>query len=84
MPCAPCSKNGVCEAAAGACGCLAGWTGYRCLTPCEPCDHGTCQYDGTCLCDGARRLQEGTYALRLSRDPFYVEKGEHVYEAEGY
>ena len=45
--------------------------------------HGTCQYDGTCLCDGTRRLQEGTYALRLTRDPFYIERGEHVYEVQG-
>ena len=53
------------------------------MTPCEPCEHGTCQYDGTCLCDGSRRLRESTYALRLTRDPFYLEKGEHVYEVHG-
>lgn len=26
---------------------------------------------------------EGTYALRLTRDPFYIERGEHVYEVQG-
>ena len=26
---------------------------------------------------------EGTYALRLTRDPFYIERGEHVYEIQG-
>ena len=82
-PCAPCSKNGLCDAATGKCECFEGWTGYRCLTPCEPCEHGTCQYDGTCLCDGARRLAEGTYALRLTRDPFFLEKGLHAFEAQG-
>lgn len=55
IPCAPCSKNGLCNAETGACDCFDGWAGFRCLTPCEPCDHGTCQYDGTCLCDGARQ-----------------------------
>ena len=53
---APCSENGICNAQTGACDCHTGWAGFRCLTPCEPCDHGTCQYDGTCLCDGTRRL----------------------------
>ena len=83
IPCAPCSENGLCNAQTGECDCFEGWAGFRCLTPCEPCDHGTCQYDGTCLCDGTRRLQEGTYALRLTRDPFYIERGEHVYEVQG-
>ena len=53
---APCSENGICNAQTGACDCHTGWAGFRCLTPCEPCDHGTCQYDGTCLCDGTRRF----------------------------
>ena len=83
IPCEPCSENGVCDATTGRCSCFEGWNGYRCMTPCEPCEHGTCQYDGTCLCDGSRRLRESTYALRLTRDPFYLEKGEHVYEVHG-
>ena len=83
-PCAPCSANGLCDAASGACVCHPGWNGYRCLTPCEPCVHGTCQYDGTCLCDGARRAREGEYALRLSRDPFFLEKGDHAYAVRGF
>ena len=84
VPCAPCSENGLCDATSGACVCHPGWNGYRCLTPCEPCAHGTCQYDGTCLCDGARRAREGEYALRLSRDPFFLEKGDHAYAARGF
>ena len=83
IPCKPCSKNGLCNEMTGACDCFDGWNGFRCLTPCEPCDHGTCQYDGTCLCDGSRRLTEGTYALRLTRDPFFLEKGEHAFEVQG-
>ena len=83
IPCKPCSKNGLCNAQTGTCDCFEGWNGYRCLTPCEPCDHGTCQFDGTCLCDGVRRLTEGTYALRLTRDPFLLEKGEHTFEVQG-
>lgn len=82
-PCEPCSANGLCDATTGKCACHAGWNGYRCLTPCEPCEHGTCQYDGTCLCEGTRRLAEGTYALRLTRDPFFLEKGAHEFEAQG-
>ena len=45
-----------------------------------PLQHGTCQYDGTCLCHGNRRLQEGTYAMRLTRDPFFLERGIHRFE----
>ena len=84
VPCAPCSVNGLCDATSGACVCHPGWNGYRCLTPCEPCERGTCQYDGTCLCDGARRAREGEYALRLSRDPFFLEKGDHAYAVRGF
>ena len=54
IPCAPCSENGVCDSATGECTCKQGFTGYRCLTTCETCVHGTCQYDGSCLCDGSR------------------------------
>lgn len=35
------------------------------------------------MCDGSRRLTEGTYGLRLTRDPFFLEKGEHTYEVQG-
>lgn len=83
-PCAPCSENGLCDALSGACVCHPGWNGYRCLTPCEPCDHGTCQYDGTCLCDGPRRARDGEYALRLTRDPFFLEKGDHAFDVRGF
>ena len=83
IPCAPCSKNGLCDAMTGKCVCFDGWNGFRCLTPCEPCEHGTCQYDGTCLCHGSRRLIDGTYAVRLTRDPFFLEKGMHTYEVQG-
>jgi hypothetical protein len=83
IPCAPCSINGICAAEDGACVCHAGWTGYRCLVPCEPCAHGTCAQDGSCLCAGGRRRKDGTYALRLSRDPFYLERGAHSYEVAG-
>ena len=84
IPCAPCSKNGLCDALTGACACHPGWSGYRCLTPCEPCVHGTCQYDGTCLCRGTRRAKENEYALRLTRDPFFLEKGNHAYMVQGH
>ena len=83
IPCAPCSQNGLCDELTGACVCHPGWAGFRCLVPCEPCVHGTCTDDGTCLCDGGRRLQDGTYALRLNRDPFYGTRGVHIYEAAG-
>jgi len=82
IPCAPCSSNGLCNAASGACDCLPGWTGYMCLTPCEPCDAlgGACLADGSCLCRGGRRAVDGTYALRLTRDPFYgAAGGLHIY-----
>jgi len=69
IPCAPCSANGVCDSATGECKCKQGFTGYRCLTTCETCVHGTCQYDGSCLCDGSRRLRDHSFALRLDRDP---------------
>jgi len=69
IPCAPCSENGVCDSATGECTCKQGFTGYRCLTTCETCVHGTCQYDGSCLCDGSRRLIDHSFALRLDRDP---------------
>jgi hypothetical protein len=83
IPCAPCSQNGLCDETTGACVCHPGWAGFRCQVPCEPCDHGTCADDGTCFCQGGRRLQEGTYALRLNRDPFFGTRGDHVYEAAG-
>ena len=75
IPCAPCSENGVCNSTTGACDCKDGWTGYRCLTPCQDCIHGTCQYDGSCLCDGVRRLRDGSFALRLDRDPLFATSG---------
>lgn len=75
IPCEPCSQNGVCDSTTGKCTCKDGWTGYRCLTPCETCVHGTCQYDGSCLCDGTRRLRDHSFALRLDRDPYYATKG---------
>lgn len=31
----------------------------------------------------AGRLTEGTYALRLTRDPFFLEKGMHTFEVQG-
>ena len=83
IPCAPCSRNGLCNATDGSCVCAPGWTGYRCLTPCEPCVNGACQLDGTCLCSGSRRNVEGTYALRLSRDPFFFERGVHRFVSRG-
>jgi hypothetical protein len=83
IPCAPCSERGLCDALTGECVCHEGWTGYRCMTPCEPCESGACMFDGSCLCDGERRLQDGTMALRLTRDPFYLERGIHEYTVRG-
>ena len=82
IPCAPCSSNGACDASTGKCVCSSGWTGYRCLTPCETCIHGTCQYDGSCLCDGTRRLRDNSFALRLDRDPYYETKGINIESRE--
>ena len=86
IPCAPCSENGACDSFTGACVCSPGWAGYMCRTPCEPCSAqgGTCIADGSCLCGGPRRGVEGTYALRLTRDPFYGPSGGvHTYLVAG-
>ena len=82
IPCAPCSETGKCDAATGACVCYPGWAGFRCMTPCEPCGEGTCAYDGTCVWSGSRRRRDGSFALRLTRDPLYPEKGMHKYRDE--
>ena len=83
IPCAPCSKNGACDPSSGACVCFPGWAGTLCQTPCEPCSSrgGTCIQDGSCLCSGSRRAVDGTYALRLTRDPMFGSPtgGTHVY-----
>ncbi|XRB05991.1 laminin-type egf-like protein [Pycnococcus provasolii] len=83
IPCAPCSENGQCDIMTGDCKCFDGWNGYRCLTPCEPCGNGKCLYDGTCLCDGGRRRRDGSFALRLARDPLFKEKGIHKFVEGG-